>query len=392
MGDHLMRSYARFAVEFSRGDGAWLWDTGGKRYLDALSGLAVCGLGHAHPAVARAISEQAARLVHTSNLYDIGAQDTLADKLAEIGGLDRVFFCNSGTEANEAAIKLARLWAHRRGNTAPVIVTMEGAFHGRTLGSLAATDAQAGAAFGPLPAGFMQTPFNDVAAVAHALTEHPRICAVMVEPIQGEGGVRTADDGYLAALRELCDRHRALLILDEIQTGVGRTGAWYCRHHENVRPDVLTTAKALGNGVPIGACLADAHVAECLEPGMHGSTFGGNPLACAAALAVLETMQAENLCARAAATGEYLSAQLRASLDGVAGVAAIRGKGLMLGIELDRPCKPLAQQALARGLLINVAAERVVRLLPPLILEREQADMIVATLADLIPAFVADAA
>ena len=384
-----MHSYARLAVRFDRGDGVWLWDTDGKRYLDALSGIAVCGLGHAHPAVARAISRQATRLVHTSNLYANGTQEKLAEELAEVSGLDRVFFCNSGTEANESAIKLARLWAHRHGNTAPVIITMEGGFHGRTLGSLAATDNKTKILFGPLPAGFVQVPFNDVGAVEHAFREHPQTCAVMVEPIQGEGGIRTADDGYLAALRKLCDRYGALLILDEIQTGVGRTGAWYYWQHKSVRPDILTTAKALGNGVPISASLADARVAECLEPGMHGSTFGGNPLACAAALAVLETMRAEDLCAQAAETGRYLSARLRESLDGVEGITAIRGKGLMLGIEFDGPCKPLVQQALARGLLINVTAERVVRLLPPLILDREQADIIIATLAELIPAFVA---
>ncbi len=387
-----MQNYARLAVEFERGDGVWLWDGDGKRYLDALAGIAVCGLGHAHPAVGRAVGEQAARLMHTSNLYGIGAQEKLADKLAGVSGLDQVFFCNSGTEANEAAIKLARLRAHQHGNHAPVIVTMAGGFHGRTLGSLAATDPQAGDLFGPLPAGFVQIPFNDVAATERALAEHPQTCAVMVEPIQGEGGVRTADDGYLAALRELCDQHGALLILDEIQTGVGRTGAWYCCQHESVRPDILTTAKALGNGVPIGACIADARVAECLAPGMHGSTFGGNPLACAAALAVLTTIEDEDLCVRAAATGDYLATQLRAALGGVKGVTAIRGRGLMLGIELDNPCQALAQQALAQGLLINVTAERVVRLLPPLILEREQADIIVATLAELIPPFVADAA
>ncbi len=387
-----MQNYARLAVEFDRGEGAWLWDVEGKRYLDALAGIAVCGLGHAHPAVGRAVAEQATRLVHTSNLYNVGVQKALAAELARVTGLDRVFFCNSGTEANEAAIKLARLWARRQGNDAPVILTMEGAFHGRTLGSLAATDPGAESWFGPLPGGFARTRFNDVAAVERALAENPRICAVMVEPIQGESGVRVPEDGYLAALRELCEPHRTLLILDEVQTGVGRTGAWYCCRHENVRPDVLTTAKALGNGVPIGACVADTRVAEPLGPGMHGSTFGGNPLACAAALAVLKTIETQALCARAAATGAYLTEQLHATLAGVKSVAEIRGRGLMIGVELEVPCQTLAAQALARGLLINVTAERVVRLLPPLTLEREQADMIVATLAELISSFTSGAA
>lgn len=392
MNDHLMKNYARLAVEFDRGEGAWLWDVSGKRYLDALSGIAVCGLGHAHPGVARAIAEQAGRLVHTSNLYRVGAQKALAAELTRVTGLDRAFFCNSGTEANEAAIKFARLWARRQGNDAPVIVTMKGAFHGRTLGSLAATGPGAETLFGPLPGGFAHTAFDDVAAVERALAENPRICAVMVEPIQGESGVRVPEDGYLAALRELCDRHRALLILDEVQTGVGRTGAWYCCRRENVRPDVLTTAKALGNGVPIGACVADERVAECLEPGLHGSTFGGNPLACAAALAVLETVETQNLCDRAAATGDYLMERLRAALADVAGIVEIRGRGLMIGVELEVPCQALAAQALARGLLINVTAERVVRLLPPLILEREQADMIVSALAEAIASFTSAAA
>ena len=392
MNEHLMQNYARLAVEFDRGDGVWLWDTNGKRYLDALAGIAVCGLGHAHPQISRAVGEQAARLVHTSNLYGIGLQEKLADKLADISGLDHAFFCNSGTEANEAAIKLARLWAHQHGNTKPIILTAEGAFHGRTLGSLAATSPQANALFGPLPAGFVQIPFNDVAAAENTLSAHPGVCAVMVEPIQGEGGVRVADVGYLSQLRELCDKHKALLILDEIQTGIGRTGAWYCCQHENVRPDILTTAKALGNGVPIGACLADADVAECFKPGMHGSTFGGNPLACATALAVLETMETSDLCAQAAKTGDYMLAQLHSALGDIEGVVSIRGKGLMLGIELDRPCKSLMQQALDQGLLINVTAEQVIRLLPPLILEHEQADIIVSILAELISSLPADTA
>ena len=389
MDDYLVQCYPRLPVRFDRGDGAWLWDTDGRRYLDAISGLAVCGLGHAHPAVTRAVSEQAAWLVHTSNLYGIDAQAELAEGLATISGLDRVFFCNSGTEANEAAIKFARLWARRRGNTTPVIITMEGGFHGRTLGSLAATDTETGALFGPLPGGFVRVPFNSVAKVEYALDKHPQACAVMVEPIQGENGVILGGASYLAALRRMCDRFGVLLIIDEIQTGMGRTGAWYYCHHENVRPDILTTAKALGNGVPIGACLVDEGVAECLEPGMHGSTFGGNPLACAAALAVLGTMRAESLCARAAEMGRILLDRLCANFGGVEGIVAIRGRGMMLGIEFDGPVEPLARQALDRGLLVNVTSKRVVRLLPPLILDHEQVDIIVATLTELVP-YLAD--
>ena len=393
MNDHLMSNYTRLPVTFERGDGAWLWDKDGKRYLDALSGLAVCGLGHAHPAVNDAINRQVARLTHTSNLYRSGEQAGLADQLARLSGLDRVFFCNSGAEANEAAIKLARLWAHRKHrNDAPVIVSMQGGFHGRTLGALAATRPLDEALFGPLPAGFTQVPFNDVAALEDAFARQPGICALMLEPIQGEGGIQVADDGYLRRVQALCEQHQALLIVDEIQTGVGRTGKWYGCQHDRVHPDILTTAKALGNGVPIGACLADASVAQYLEPGMHGSTFGGNPLACAAAHAVLNTIEADDLCARAARTGDYLMAQLQSALGGVAGVVSIRGKGLMIGIELEQPCAALVQQALQQGVLVNVTAERVVRLLPPLILEREQADIIVTTLVRLIPSFLADAA
>ena len=387
--DYLVQNYARLDVEFERGKGTWLWDVNGERYLDALSGIAVCGLGHAHPEISRVIGEQAEKLVHTSNLYSIGAQKKLAEKLASISGLDQAFFCNSGTEANEAAIKFARLWSHRNGNAAPQIITAEGAFHGRTLGSLAAGDPLAGNVFGPLPAGFIQTGYDDIAAMQKALRENPQACAVMVEPIQGEGGIRVPRPGYLAALRELCDRHDALLIVDEVQTGVGRTGAWYCYQHENIRPDILTSAKALGNGVPIGACIVSNRVAECVKPGMHGSTFGGNPLACAAALAVLETIEVDALREKAAANGKYLMNQLQEKLGDYPGVTAIRSKALMLGIELDRPCGPLVGQALERGVLINVTAKRVVRLLPPLIIEREQIDMLVATLAELIPAFLA---
>lgn len=390
MDNHLMQNYARLDIEFERGEGAWLWDTDGKRYLDALSGIAVCGLGHAHPKISRVISRQATKLVHTSNLYQVSLQKRLAEKLTSISGLDKAFFCNSGTEANEAAIKLARLWSQRNGNASPKIITMKGAFHGRTLGSLAATDSPGKDVFSPLPPGFIRTAYDDVSAVQQAFSENPQACAVMIEPIQGEGGVHVPGQGYLAALRKLCDRHQALLILDEVQTGVGRTGAWYCYQHENILPDILTTAKALGNGIPVGACLANDNVAEYVEPGVHGSTFGGNPLACATALAVLETIETEMLCEKATANGEYLMTRLQAALGDCPAVVSIRGKALMLGIELDRPCKTLPRKAIRQGLLINVTADRVIRLLPPLIVDHEQIDMLAEVLGNLVTRFLAD--
>ncbi len=385
MTDSLMRTYARQPVTFDRGEGVWLWDTAGRRYLDAVSGVAVCGLGHAHPAVARALCDQAGRLVHTSNLYRIAAQETLAEALTRLSGMGRAFFCNSGAEANEAAIKLARLHGHALGIELPVVVVAEGSFHGRTLATLSATGSRkVQAGFEPLVQGFVRVPYNDLHALDMIARSRRDVAAVLVEPVQGEGGVVVPDAGYLAGIRRLCDAHGWLMMLDEIQTGIGRTGRWFAHQHEGVLPDVMTLAKGLGNGVPIGACLAYGPAADLMQPGSHGSTFGGNPLACRAALAVIETVEAEELAQRAADTGAYLRERLGAALQGNECVRSVRGKGLMIGIELRRPCAELVARALARGLLINVTAERVVRLLPPLILARAEADLLADTVADLV--------
>ena len=388
MSDYLMPTYARLPVTFVRGQGAWLEDEQGGRYLDALSGIAVCGLGHAHPGVAAAVRAQAETLVHTSNLYRIPIQETLGQRLCELSGMQRVFFANSGAEANEAALKLARLHGHRRGIATPRVVVMEQAFHGRTLMTLSATgNAKAQAGFEPLVEGFVRAPYNDLDAVAALAGTHDDIVAVMVEPVQGEGGIRIPDPGYLAGLRELCDKHGWLLICDEIQSGMARTGRWLASDHDAARPDVVTLAKALGNGVPIGACMARGEAAEVLGPGSHGSTFGGNPLACAAAGAVLDIIVGDQLATRAATLGEYMQQQLRAALGEHPRVTNIRGRGLMLAVELDRPCPDLVKLALAEGLLINVTAERVIRLLPPLITTDHEADQIVARLVATIGAW-----
>ena len=386
----LMANYARLPVAFERGEGVWLWDTDGEQYLDALSGIAVCGLGHAHPAVSKALCEQANTLIHTSNVYRIPRQEQLGERLHALTGMDRAFFCNSGAEANEAAIKLARLHAHRHGVEKPAIIVMEGSFHGRTLATLSATgNAKIQAGFEPLVEGFVRVPHGDLAAIEKAAAEHDNIVAVLVEPITGEGGIRVPAPGYLKGIRALCDANNWLMMLDEIQTGVGRTGQWFAYQHEDVLPDVLSLAKGLGNGVPIGACLARGAAADVLGPGTHGSTFGGNPLVCAAALAVLETIEADGLVAHAAEMGDYLREGFEARLGDVAGVKQIRGKGLMLGIELDRPCPELVKLALDKRLLINVTAGSVIRLLPPLILNREEADRILDTIEGLVREFLA---
>jgi acetylornithine aminotransferase len=381
----IMPTYARLSVGCSRGEGAWLMDEQGERYLDALSGIAVCGLGHAHPAVTKAIAEQAGRLVHTSNLYAIANQQRLAEVLVELSGLDSVFFGNSGAEANEAAIKIARACGHSRGVDAPKIAVAEGSFHGRTLATLSATgNPKVHAGFEPLVQGFVRFPYDDVEALTEMTASDPEVVAVLVEPVLGEGGVVVPQDDYLARLRALCDRHDWLLMLDDIQTGMGRTGRWFAHQHGEAIPDVMTIAKALGNGVPIGACLARGRAAEALVPGSHGSTFGGNPLACSAALAVLDTMREEGLVERARDKGERLREGLGEALRGLNCVREVRGKGLMIGIELDRPCTELVGRALARRLLINVTADRVIRLLPPLIIDDREIDIIVATLHELI--------
>lgn len=381
----IMPTYARFPVRFSHGEGVWLIDEDGGRYLDALSGIAVCGLGHAHPAVTRAIAEQAGRLVHTSNLYGIANQERLAEMLIELSGMQSVFFGNSGAEANEAAIKIARAYGHSRGVDLPKIAVAEGSFHGRTLATLSATgNAKVHAGFEPLVQGFVRFPYDDIEALEAIAEGDADVVAVLVEPVLGEGGVVVPADDYLSRLRALCDTSGWLMMLDEIQTGMGRTGRWFAHQHADVTPDVMTLAKALGNGVPIGACLARGPAAEALKPGSHGSTFGGNPLACSAALAVLDTMLSEGLVEQAREKGDRLQQQLVAALRELNCVREVRGKGLMVAIELDRPCTELAGRALERGLLINVTAERVVRLLPPLVIGDDEIDTLVDTLRALI--------
>lgn len=386
---HLMNTYGRLPVAFTHGEGVWVWDTEGRKYLDALSGIAVTGLGHAHPRVVSAIAEQAGRMIHASNLYRIPEQERLADKLTAVSGMDRVFLCNSGCEANEAAIKLARLHGHQKGIEQPVIVVMEKAFHGRTLATLSATGSRkVQAGFEPLLTGFSRVPYGDREAIEHVAANNRSVVAVLVEPIQGEGGVNVPDETYLAFLREACDRHGWLLMFDEVQTGMGRTGKWFAFQHTGITPDVMTLAKGLGNGVPIGACLARGAAADVFSPGKHGSTFGGNPLCCAASLATLEAIEAEGLMENASRIGGLIRAELSQRLAGETGVKQIRGKGLMIGIELDRPCGDLVKRGLEAGLLINVTADTVVRLLPPLILRNGEAQLLVERLAELIRSFL----
>ena len=390
--DHLMHNYGRLPVRFVRGEGALLWDEQERRYLDALSGIAVCGLGHAHPAVTAALCDQAATLVHTSNLYEIPLQERLAAELCARTGLDRAFFCNSGAEANEAAIKLARLHASGRGIRKPHILVMENSFHGRTLATLTATgNTRIQAGFEPLVEGFTRVPYNDLEAVRRAAAEVEGIVAVLVEPVQGEGGIQVPSPDYLAGLRAICDEQGWLLMLDEIQTGIGRTGEWFAFQHAGILPDVLTLAKGLGNGFPIGTCLARGPAAELFQPGHHGTTFGGNPLGCRTALAVLETMEQEQLPARAERLGKQLQAGFRTRLEHTAGVVEIRGHGLMLAIALDRPCGDLVKRALERGLLINVTAQSVIRLLPPLTFTDEQGDELIETVCALVTEFLQEA-
>jgi acetylornithine/N-succinyldiaminopimelate aminotransferase len=389
MAEHLMNTYKRLPVTFARGEGAYLFDTAGERYLDALSGIAVCGLGHAHPAVSEAICDQSRRLLHTSNLYQIDRQDQLADELCAVAGMDRAFFCNSGAEANEAALKLARLYGHGRDIATPQVIVTEGSFHGRTLATLTATgNRKIQAGFEPLVPGFLRAPYDDLDAIRTIAGNSPGVVAILVEPITGEGGIRIPAANYLQELRALCNAHNWLLMLDEIQTGMGRTGRWFAHQHLDIQPDVMTLAKGLGNGVPIGACLARGPAAELFQPGNHGSTFGGNPLAASAALAVLKTIRDDGLVERAAQLGQHMLDGFRQRLAALAGVVDIRGQGLMLGIELDRPCGELMLQALTHKLLINVTADKVVRLLPPLIISDAQADEIVTGVSALIANFL----
>jgi acetylornithine/N-succinyldiaminopimelate aminotransferase len=384
-----MPIFAGLPVAFTHGEGSWLWDTQGKKYLDALAGIAVCGLGHAHPAITAAICDQAGKLLHTSNWYQIPLQEQLAERLCKLAGMTNAFFCNSGAEANEAAIKLARLYGHQQNILTPGIIVTEGSFHGRTLATLSATgNRKIQAGFEPLVQGFHRVPYNDLEAVRQVGERSKEIVAVLVEPITGEGGISIPDAGYLKGLRKICDERGWLLILDEIQTGMCRTGKWFACQHEGVVPDVMTLAKGLGNGVPIGACLAHGKAANVFKPGSHGSTFSGNPLVCRVGLAVIDELEKGKLASRATKLGERLLAKLKEALGRMVGVKDVRGRGLMLAVELDRPCKELLQMALDRGLLINVTADSVIRLLPPLIMTDDEADILVRELASAVRAFL----
>ena len=388
MTDTLMHNYAPLPVNFEKGEGAVLWDTEGKTYLDALAGIAVCSLGHSHPAVTKAICEQAGKLVHTSNLYGISQQQKLADKLTSLSDMDNVFFSNSGAEANEAAIKLARLFGHSKNIEQPAIIVMEGSFHGRTMATLTATgNRKVHAGFEPLVQGFIRAPYNDIEAINNIASNNPNVAAVLVEPIIGEGGINIPADDYLNQIRDICDANDWLMMVDEIQTGVCRTGKWFAHQHNGITPDVMTLAKALGNGVPIGACLAKGKAATLFQPGHHGSTYGGNPLVTSAALAVIETMEQEKLDERAKNLGENMAANFTEQLKDIEGIKEIRTKGLMIGIQLDKPCAELVKAGLDAGILINVTAGDVVRLLPPLIISDDQAHEIVTKVSDLIRNF-----
>lgn len=388
-----MHTYGRLPVTFEHGEGVWLFDTDGKRYLDALSGVAVNALGHCHPALVQAIQQQAAKLIHTSNIYSIQRQTELGEALCAVSGMRNVFFCNSGAEANEAAIKLARLYGHTHKNIdKPAIIVMEQSFHGRTMATLTASgNRKIQAGFEPLVAGFTRAPYADLEALQTIGRNNPDVVAVLMEPVQGEGGINIAPPGFLKQLRQLCDERGWLLMLDEVQTGNGRTGTFFAYQRDGILPDIVTTAKGLGGGVPIGACLAHGVAADLFHPGNHGSTFGGNPLACAAGLAVVNTIKAQNLCANAAAQGEYLLTRLRERLADIDGVVGVRGFGLMLGIELAKPCGDLVKAALAKGLLINVTADKVIRLLPPLIWQQQHTEQLLDILCPLIAAFFTDA-
>ena len=384
----LMPTYARKNVAFVRGEGVWLWDQNGQKYLDALAGIAVCGLGHAHPEITSAITEQAQKLLHTSNIYRIPAQEQLGKKLCDITGMDRAFFCNSGAEANEAAIKIARLHGHAKQIDRPAVIVCENSFHGRTMATLTATGSRkAHAGFEPLVSGFVRAPFNDCETIKRICDTNSDVCAILVEPIQGEGGIQIPDQNYLSELRTICDEYNLLLMLDEVQTGNGRTGKWFACQHQQLMPDVITTAKGLGNGVPIGACLAMGQAAELFGPGSHGSTFGGNPFVCAVALTVLQTIEQDALLGNATDMGQLLLDSLQQKLDNHPLVTDIRGCGLMIGVELASACTKIVDLAIDRKLLVNVTADKVIRILPPLIISKEQIEHVAKVTADCVNAF-----
>lgn len=394
MSEHLMNTYGRQPVTFEKGVGVWLYDQQGNQYLDALSGVAVNGLGHAHPKFVAAIQAQVARLVHVSNIYQIAEQARLADKLAEISGMDKVFFCNSGCEANEAAIKLARLYGHNKGIENPEIIVMERAFHGRTMATLSATgNRKTQAGFEPLVSGFVRVPYDDLDAIKQVAKRKNNVVAILVEPVQGEGGIHIPADmkAYFQGLREVCDENGWLLMLDEVQSGVGRTGTWFAFQHTGILPDVMTLAKGLGSGVPIGACLAKGAAADTFTPGKHGSTFGGNPLATAAGIVTLNIIAEEKLRENAEAIGGFLNAQFKEAFAGNKHIVNIRNAGLMVGIELDVSCSDLVILALEQKLLINVTAEKVIRLLPPLVINKQEAQELVNRLVPIVKAFLLSA-
>lgn len=386
-----MNTYSRLPVSFVKGEGVWLWDNQGERYLDALSGVAVCGLGHGHPRLAEAICQQARTLIHTSNIFVIEKQEQLATRLCALSGMEKVFFCNSGAEANEAAIKLARLYGHNKNVALPTIVVMEQSFHGRTMATLTATgNRKVQAGFEPLLTGFVRVPYNNPEAVRQVAENNKNVVAVLVEPFQGEGGVNIPQAQYLRELWEICDQYDWLLMLDEVQSGIGRSGKWFAFQHSEIVPDVMTLAKGLGSGVPIGACLTRNRASDVLKPGNHASTFGGNPLVCAAAYETLAVLEEDALIDHAHELGEYIREQLRVQLAGVDGVVDIRGQGLLIGIELSVPCTELIKKALDQRLLINVTSEKVVRLLPALVMQEDEAKQVVDMTSRLIKTFLAD--
>ncbi len=384
----LMNTYGQRELTLTRGAGTRVWDQEGNEYLDAISGIAVCGLGHAHPSVSEAIAKQAATLLHVSNLYNIPQQQALADALCQFSGMSQVFFSNSGAEANEAALKIARKYGNDMGIACPTVIVMENSFHGRTLATLSATgNSKVQSGFSPLVEGFIRAPYNDVEAVRKIAQSHDNVVAILVEPVQGEGGVHVPDKNYLNQLREICDQEQWLLMLDEIQTGNGRTGQFFAYQHNGILPDVVTTAKGLANGAPIGACLTQGAAINVLQPGNHGSTFGGNPLACSAGLAVMQELKDHNHIARAKQLGQTLLEGFHKSLDECEHVVNIRGFGLMIGIELDKDCGQLVAQAREKGLLINVTAQNTIRLLPPLILSDEEAQTLIDSISELVKQF-----
>jgi acetylornithine/N-succinyldiaminopimelate aminotransferase len=388
---HLMNTYSRQPVTFTHGEGVWLFDAQGNKYLDALSGVAVNGLGHAHPKLVAALSAQVAKMIHVSNIYGISEQEKLADKLAEISGMDKIFFCNSGCEANEASIKLARLYAHNKGITNPEIIVMERSFHGRTMATLSATgNRKTQAGFEPLVSGFVRVPYDDLEAIKQIASRKNNVVAILVEPVQGEGGIHIPADmkAYFQGLRKICDDNAWLLMMDEVQSGIGRTGTWFAFQHTGITPDVMSLAKGLGSGVPIGACVAKGIAAETFTYGKHGSTFGGNPLATTAGLTTLNAIESEKLRENALKMGDLIRSSLQTELANTKGVAVVRNAGLMIGVELDRPCADLVKMALEKKLLINVTAEKVVRLLPPLVINEAEAKELVARLAALIKQFL----